>query len=99
MSVGGRVVEVVPVSPSKWWVNTDDNDRRDQGSLPHLCAVYVDPQGHVIAPGDSLWWQGGKCYWTPMDRPFGAFDIELPKIGYSGVQRPQGAETEKETHG
>ena len=80
MSVGGRVVAVVPISPAKWWVNTKDTHSH--------CAVYVDPQGQVIAPGDSLWWQGGKCYWTPMDRPFGASDIELPKIGYSGVARP-----------
>lgn len=84
MSVGGKVVDVVPVSPAKWWVNTDDS----KTGTPNLCAVFVDPQGHVIAPGDSLWWQGGKCYWTPIDRPFGASDIELPKIGYSGVARP-----------
>lgn len=85
MSVGGKVVDVVPVTPSKWWVNTDGSQPPRR---PNLCAVYVDPQGHVIAPGDSLWWQGSKCYWTPMDRPYGAFDIELPKLGFSGVSKP-----------
>lgn len=88
MSVGGRVVEVVPVSPDKVWVNTDDNPNRTRGSLPNFCAVYVDPQGQTIRPGDSLWWQGRECYWTPQERPFGASDIPLPKIGFSGVSRP-----------
>lgn len=78
-------MDVRPVSPSKWWVQTDD---AKPPRKPNLCAVYVDPQGHIILPGDSLWWQGGKCYWTPQDRPFGAFDIPLRKIGYSGVSKP-----------
>jgi hypothetical protein len=91
MSVGGKVVEVVPVTSEKWWISTDDSK---PPRPPNLCAVYVNPQGHVIAPGDSLWWHGHRCYWTPMDRPVGAFDIELPKIGYSGVARPRTPERE-----
>lgn len=86
MSVGGKVVEVVTVSAAKVWVNTDD---AKPPRLPNLCAVYVDPDGHEIRPGDSLWWQSGTCYWTPQERPFGAFDIPLRKIGFSGVHRPQ----------
>ena len=86
MSVGGRVVEVMKVDAGKWWVNTDD---AKPPHPPNLCAVYVDPEGHEIQPGDSLWWQGGKCYWTPRARPFGVFDIPLRKIGYSGVSRPK----------
>ena len=85
MSVGGKVVEVVKVDDRKWWVNTDDAKPPQR---PNLCAVYVDPEGHHIAPGDSLWWQAGTCYWTPKGRPFGAFDIPLRKFGYSGVKRP-----------
>lgn len=91
MSVGGKVVEVIAVSPSEVWVNTDDSKPPRQ---PNLCAVYVDPQGHSILPGDSLWWQGRSCYWTPRNNQhgetFGAFDLELPKIGFSGVCRPKG---------
>lgn len=90
MSVGGRVVEVVQVSPDKWWINTDD---AKPPRLPNLCAVYVNPEGREIKPGDSLWWQGRTCYWTPRDRPFGAFDIPLRKIGFSGVSRPTGRGT------
>lgn len=89
MSVGGRVVEVVPVTPGKVWVNTDDNPHRTYGSLPNLCAIYVDPDGHQIRVGDSLWWQSGVAYWTPKTgENFGASDIPLRKIGYSGVARP-----------
>jgi len=85
MSVGGKVVDVVIVNARKWWVNTND---RKPPHKPNLCAVYVDPEGFVIAPGDSLWWQAGTCYWTPIDRPDGVFDIPLRKIGNSGVNRP-----------
>lgn len=88
MSVGGKVVEVIAVTPGKVWVNTDDNPHRTRGRLAHLCAVYVNPEGHVIKAGDSLWWQGRTAYWTPQDRPFGAFDIPLQRIGFSGVRRP-----------
>lgn len=92
MSVGGRVVEVAHVNASKVWVNTDDNPNRTRGKLPNLCAVFVDPEGHDIQPGDSLWWQSGTCYWTPQARPFGVSDIPLRKIGYSGVNKPAPAE-------
>lgn len=88
MSVGGRVVEVVKVNESKVWVNTDENYTKQHGVKPHLCAVYCDPKGFDIQPGDSLWWQGACCYWTPRANREGAFDIELPKIGFSGVSRP-----------
>ena len=80
MSVGGVVIDVVPVTPSKWWVNTMDG-----GSLTPV-AVYCDPQGETIDVGDLLWWQAGSCYWTPRDRS--REDVELPKIGYSGVAHP-----------
>lgn len=88
MSVGGKVIEVVRVAPDRVWVNTNDAKPPRQ---PNLCAVYCDPEGHEIRVGDSLWWQSGTCYWTPKDRPFGAFDIPLRKIGYSGVARPDAA--------
>lgn len=86
MSVGGKVVEVIAVEPRKVWVNTDD---AKPPRLPNLCAIYVDPEDYEIRPGDSLWWQSGTAYWTPQERPFGAFDIPLRKIGHSGVSRPE----------
>jgi hypothetical protein len=90
MSVGGKVVEVVPVDSGKAWVNTTDAKppmRPESG----FCAVYVDPEGHNIQPGDSLWWQSGTAYWTPQNRPYGVSDVPLRKIGYSGVNRPERA--------
>lgn len=78
--VGGTVIEVVSISKDKVWINTQ--------SKLDKCGVYLNPQGFNIQPGDSIWWQGKNCYWTPMLNPEGAFDIPLPKIGYSGVPKP-----------
>ena len=43
-----------------------------------------------IQVGDKIWWQSGRCYWTPKEnigRPGNRcgvdFDIALKKIGYS----------------
>lgn len=63
---------------------------------PDTCCVYTeetrtDNGARVeIGIGDSFWWQGGRCYWTPKanrTKP-GArggvdCDIPLPKIGFS----------------
>jgi 2'-5' RNA ligase/cation transport regulator ChaB len=78
-SVGGKVIETVEVAPDRLWVNTLDPG-------PTECAVFCDPHGEKIQVGDSLWWQGAICYWTPQDRS--RTDVKLPKIGYSGVPRP-----------
>lgn len=77
-SVGGEVTEVIEVSDGKVWVNTDDNGDE--------CAIFCDPDGETISVGDSLWWQGGIAYWTPEDKS--RADVELIKIGASGVSRP-----------
>lgn len=44
----------------------------------------------VVRPGDSLWWQCGKVYWTPQEnrgkknlRCHVDYDIEMEKLGYS----------------
>lgn len=63
---------------------------------PDTCCVYTDEikqdggERVAINVGDSLWWQGGMCYWTPKDNrgvkgnKCGVdFDIALKKIGYS----------------
>lgn len=93
MSVGGIVVDVVPVNPQKVWVGTvEPHEFKRPLSLEQLrrciVAVYCDPCGENIQPGDSLWWQGRSCYYTPRVVPDGRSDVELPKIGYSGVRHP-----------
>ncbi len=77
-SVGGKVIDVVRVNDGQVWVNTVDAGKEE-------CAVYCNPKGNDIKPGDSLWWQSGVCYWT--SKPNG-IEVQLPKIGFSGVERP-----------
>lgn len=85
MSVGGKVIEVIPL-PEKVWVNT-----RERGTGAE-CAIYVErtPAALAITEGDSLWWQGGFAMWTPKRGVArDAFvDKELRRIGCSGVNRP-----------
>lgn len=90
MSVGGKVVEVIPLE-DRIWVNTREQvwyppeQRWHDGSE---CAIYVQRtfDAERIQPGDSLWWQGRDAYWTPKDRS--VEDMPIPRIGYSGVSRP-----------
>lgn len=86
MAVGGTVVDIVEVSPEKWWIDTIDKSDLMHGG--RTCAVYCNPQGERIQVGDALWWQAGKCYWTPLINPDGRSDVALPKIGGSGVAHP-----------
>lgn len=63
---------------------------------PDTCCVYTDGKrvdegtDVPIQVGDSFWWQGGYCYWTPKEeraKPGGRggvdYDIKLKKLGYS----------------
>jgi hypothetical protein len=78
MSVGGKIVAGLVVSMERVWVNTYD------GSA--FCEVFCDPQGEALRIGDSLWWQSGKCYWTPKSDPYDTrVDVPLRKLGYSGT--------------
>lgn len=71
--------------------------RGDDCPRPATCCVYTDGrlEDRTLADlqiGDSFWWQGGYCYWTPKAnrKPEGSgqkcgvdYDIRLRKIGYS----------------
>lgn len=76
-SVGGLITEVIK-RKGKVWVNTNDGSEE--------CAVYCADDGHDIKAGDQLWWQAGSCYYTPKNGT--EEDIEIEKIGGSGVERP-----------
>lgn len=78
MSVGGKVIEVAHRSDGLKWVNTLDGNQE--------YAVYVDAKGEDIKKGDTLWWQGGVCYWTPQDES--RVEVKLPKMSTSGVDSP-----------
>ena len=87
MSVGGLIIDIVKVSDSKWWINTIGRTHStDPLGKTHSTAVYVNPMGEHIDIGDTMWWQGGSCYWTPVEGL--RKDVRLPKIGYSGVGHP-----------
>lgn len=79
--VGGKIIELRTVSSAKVWVNTQDRSDR--------CAIYVNPHGHKLNVGDSIWWQAGKAYWTPKPNRGGMADVPLTKLGYSGVSKPE----------
>lgn len=75
--VGGKVIEVRIVDDKMriWCAGV-------RGDEPHELAVYVKPYADCkVQPGDDIWWQGNKVYWTPADRS--VIDVPLPKIGYS----------------
>ena len=52
------------------------------------CAVFADAhEAEDVRPGDQIWWQGGKIYWTRK----GLFvDREIRKIGFSFDPREAG---------
>ena len=79
MSVGGKVTEVI-VQDDRIYIDTHDGHTD--------CAIYVerDIRSEKVKPGDVVWWQGRKAYWTTSDRS--TIEEPLNRIGYSGVDRP-----------
>lgn len=93
--VGGIVLEVCnhPTERNKIYVNCGDRPY----SKVQECALYVENSkiSQQIEIGDSLWWQGGVAYWTPQNNRGKSglrcgidFDIQIRRIGYSGVEHP-----------
>lgn len=69
---------------------------RQECPRPDTCCVYTDGIAiktglkMPIKPGDSIWWQGGRCMWMPSEnrgkeglRCGVDYDIQLTKLGYS----------------
>lgn len=83
--VGGKVIEVADIKsrPNVIWVNCADMPRGRR--KPDTCSVLVErsPDADKIEIGDSIWWQGGRIYWTPQDKS--RVEVVLRKIGGSGV--------------
>ncbi len=85
--VGGRVIEVCEVKDRPDVLFVDVRDKND------TCAIYVEKNAAslLIEIGDSLWWQSGWAMWTPqknlgVDPAKGIHDVQIKKIGYSGVK-------------
>lgn len=86
--VGGRIVAIRPKSDRVCITVADKPYGRHE-----FCGVDIAPTDYPVKLGDSLWWQSGKCYWTPKgnvpEALKGREDIPIPKIGYSySVDRP-----------
>ncbi len=99
--VGGRVVEVSEVKNRPDVLYVDCADFQYRRKRPDTCAIYIEKNrtSELIEIGDSLWWQGRFAMWTPLrncvpedggeDLRCGIdYDIEIPRIGYSGVDHP-----------
>jgi hypothetical protein len=75
--VGGRIVSI-----------REEPDRlclivaKKTYSRHEFMGVDCAKTGHPLRLGDSLWWQGGSCMWTPQDGSYRE-DTVIPKIGYS----------------
>lgn len=96
MSVGGVIIDIVPVRDDKWWISTISNYEWTLTISPEklakrAVAVYCDPRPERPEVGDAFWWQGDTCYWTPRMRPDGRHDVPLKKISGSGVPHPHAA--------
>lgn len=70
------------------------HDPATECPYPDTLSVYTDEvrldnqEKVTINLGDSLWWQSGKCYWTPRAiktriKSGKDYDIPMVKIGYS----------------
>lgn len=91
--IGGRVIEVCNV-PGRMEVLFVNVAHRPYSNV-ETCGVLVEnnENSRKIEIGDSLWWQGGVCMWTPQantgkDTGVGCgtlFDIQIPKRSGSGV--------------
>lgn len=83
--VGGTVIEVIKMD-DRIWVNCKDTQWYGDE-----CALYLEKTecSLGIEVGDALWWQGKKAYWTA-NSAGAKHDVAIPRIGYSGVSRPEG---------
>lgn len=46
------------------------------------CAIYIKrPSPRDVKPGDKVWWQGRKAFWTPQD--LSETEVPLERVGFS----------------
>lgn len=82
--VGGHVLEVcnVPGRPDVLFVNVGDRPYKKLETCGVLCENNETSQ--KIEIGDSFWWQGAFCYWSPQNSA-GTGDIKILKRSGAGV--------------
>lgn len=108
--VGGTVIEVAddPARPNVIYVNCADKPRGRR--IADTCAINVErnADSERIEVGDSVWWQGRWAMWTPQANRVSSeeserrglkcgkdFDIQIPRVGYSGVKHPSRRQPEE----
>ena len=69
--VGGTVYSVLTIGNQQQIIVEDEGQ---------FLEVTIEGNQRILS-GDSLWWQGAYCYWTPSD--IGKQDIPIKRIGYS----------------
>jgi len=87
--VGGLVVEVVEL-PDCIYVDCVDCKYPKTRVAIHLQKSRL---AKAIDFGDRIWWQGNRAFWTPCRGE--RYDVELKKIGPSGVKHPLSSDSEK----
>jgi hypothetical protein len=97
--VGGDVKEVLWLT-DRVWVNAKDRTYADECAI----YVERNSTSERIKPGDAIWWQSRMAMWTPAESQAKEcghrehitclarcgidYDIQIPRIGYSGVAHP-----------
>lgn len=86
--IGGIVIETILTDPLMW-ISCKDKDTGDEAAI----FVEATAEARCVSEGDSIWWEGGFCYWTPRMRTLrGPRDVKLVKVGSSGkLTRPKTA--------
>jgi hypothetical protein len=101
--VGGKVIETITLE-DRVWVNVKDTHPPQKNTCAVYIERNINSE--QIAVGDSLWWQSDKAFWTPAANSAEAcnhrehitceqkcgvdYDIAIPRLSYSGVNRPEG---------
>lgn len=99
--IGGTVIEVaeMPNRPGVLFIDCADFPKGRR--TPDTCAIVVESNeiSNLIQLGDFIWWQSRCALWTPWEavvhgkRPSAKcgidFDIQIRRIGPSGVKYPR----------
>ena len=80
MSVGGKVKDCL-IFENRVFINTID------GLVECAINVERDSNSETVVPGDFVWWQGNRAFWTTKDK-ISQVDTVLVRRGFSGVPWP-----------
>lgn len=97
--IGGKVIETIELE-DRVWINTQEKNSSSTCAI----YVKKDAKSRAVSEGDTVWWQGAWALWTPAfianqpncdhrhhvscKRAGKDYDIQLKRIGFSGVGRP-----------